>query len=66
MEKQEIGTLQTISEMFDIPLSTLRKWCSERKFPGIIKLGRGVRVDIPVFRRWIDGHRVDGGRGGRR
>ena len=55
----ETARLETISQIFDIPLSTLRKWASQRKFPGIIKLGRSVRVDVPVFRTWINDHRVD-------
>ena len=58
MEK-EIETLKGISERFDIPIWTLRKWASERKFPGIIKLGRSVKVDISLFRQWIFEHRVD-------
>jgi len=63
--KQELAKLETISEKFDIPLSTLRKWASERKFDGIVKLGRAVRVDVSIFREWIQSHRVDGGRGER-
>ena len=55
----EAARLETISKIFDIPLSTLRKWASERKFPGVIKLGRAVRVDVPTFREWIQSHRVD-------
>jgi len=58
---KEIAKLETVAEIFDIPLNTLRKWASERKFSGIIKLGRSVRVDIPTFRQWIQTHRVDGG-----
>jgi len=58
--QKEIANLKTVSEIFDIPLSTLRKWASERKFPGVVKLGRAVRVDIPTFRQWIQDHRIDG------
>ncbi len=64
---RETATLKTIAEMFDMKLSTLRKWASERKFPGILKIGRAVRVDIQEFRTWVQGHRVDvKGKGGRR
>lgn len=59
MIDKEITTLKGISERFDIPIWTLRKWASERKFPGIIKLGRSVKVDIPIFRQWVNSHRVD-------
>jgi len=57
---KEIAKLKTVAEIFDIPLNTLRKMASERSFPGIIKLGRAVRVDIPTFRQWIQARRVDG------
>lgn len=60
---KEFATLKGISERFDIPIHTIRKWASERKFPGIIKLGRSIKVDIPVFRAWINEHRVDNVRG---
>ncbi len=60
---KEIAKLETVAEIFDIPLNTLRKWTSERRYPGIIKLGRSVKVDISVFRQWIQEHRVDNVRG---
>ncbi len=65
MEK-ETGRLETLSELFDIPLGTLRKWASERRFPGIIKVGRAVRVDIEMFRKWLYSHKLDGKGGGKR
>lgn len=49
---QETAKLITISNMFDIPLWTLRKLASARKFPGIIKKGRSLYVDIQQFREW--------------
>jgi len=59
----EFSSLHNLSKTFDIPLNTLRKMASERSFPGIIKLGRSVKVDISVFRQWIQEHRVDNVRG---
>lgn len=56
---KEIASLKTVSERFDIPLWTLRKWASERRFPGILKIGHSVRVDVATFRAWINSHRVD-------
>lgn len=45
--------LKGISKMFGVPIWTLRKWASERKFPGIIKCSRRVYVDISKFRDWF-------------
>jgi len=59
----EVETLAQISRRFSIPLNTLRVWTSQRKFPGIIKFGRGVRVDVSVFRAWVQSKRVDAVRG---
>ena len=49
----EVTDLRGLSVKFGIPLWTLRKWASERKFPGIIKNGRRVYVDILKFRNWF-------------
>jgi len=61
----EVVTLRILSQMFSIPLWTLRKWSAERRLPGLIKLNRSVRVDVSVFREWIQSRRVDNGGGGR-
>lgn len=47
--KKETASLNTLSKMFDIPLWSLRKWASQRKFPGIIKRGKSVYVDVEKF-----------------
>jgi len=53
MAKQETVRLETLSEIFDIPLWTLRKWASQRKFPGIQKgRTRRVYVNLDIFRAW--------------
>ena len=46
--------LETLSEIYDIPLLTLRKWASERKFPGIIKRSgeRRIYVNLEKFDKW--------------
>lgn len=49
----ETTSLQGISERFSIPLWTLRKWAAQRKFPGLIKKGRRIYVDINKFRVWL-------------
>ena len=45
--------LEGISKMYGIPLWTLRKWASQRKFSGIIRKGRRIYVDIEKFREWF-------------
>ena len=46
--------LETLSEIYDIPLLTLRKWASKRKFPGIIKRRgeRRIYVSLEKFDKW--------------
>jgi hypothetical protein len=51
--QKETASLNTLSRIFDIPLWTLRKYASERRFPGIIKRGRNVYVDLKKFRAWL-------------
>ena len=54
--------LESLAEIYDVPIFTLRKWASERRFPGIIKR-RGERrlyVDLSKFDLWfkddLNGH----------
>ena len=49
----ETISLRGLSERFSIPLWTLRKWAAKRQFPGIIKKGRKIYVDIDKFRKWF-------------
>jgi hypothetical protein len=45
--------LDRLANQYDIPLWTLRKWASERSFPGIIKKGRSIYVDVSKFEQWF-------------
>lgn len=56
MERETVR-LETLSEVFDIPLWTLRKWASKWAFPGIRSTpGRRIYVDLAKFReRWMSG-----------
>jgi len=53
--------LETLSEMYDIPLWTLRKLASHREFPGILKpVGkRRIYVDIKKFDEWFKNDRQE-------
>jgi len=55
----ETISLRGLSERFSIPLWTIRKWTSQRKFPGIIKKGRKIYVDIAKFRSWFYQDEID-------
>jgi hypothetical protein len=57
-QKQKTAKLETISEIFDIPLWTLRGWSAKRRFPGIIKKGRSIYVEVAEFERWFLSHKV--------
>ena len=54
MKQQETVRLETLSQIFDIPLLTLRKWASNREFPGIIRIKgrRRIYVNLEKFREW--------------
>jgi len=52
-EQKKTMKLETLSQTYDIPLWTIRKWASERRFPGIIKKGRSVYVDKGKFHDWF-------------
>ena len=49
---KETVKLRTLSQMFDIPLSSLRIYASRGDIPGVIKRGRSVYVVLEVFRTW--------------
>ena len=51
-------TLETLSGMYNIKLWTLRKLASARAFPGIIKMGRRIYVNLAVFDKWFMSHEL--------
>jgi len=50
--------LHSLSKKYDIPLWTLRKWASERRFPGINKIGSSIYVNVTIFEKWFLGHEI--------
>ncbi|MGH7801508.1 MAG: helix-turn-helix domain-containing protein [Thermodesulfobacteriota bacterium] len=59
--EQEFVRLEAISQRYDITLSTLRRWCAERRFP-IYKVSNRVRVSVREFEEWWQKQHVQGGR----
>ena len=50
--KPRLVALKTISQQYSIPLSTLRRWASERKFP-LVKVSNRVKVCPIEFDNWV-------------
>jgi len=51
--------LKAISAQYDIPLSTLRRWASERRFP-LYKISNMVRVSPVEFQEWWEKGHIKG------
>ena len=51
-------TLKEISKIYSIPLSTLRRWGSERRYP-LFKVSNRILVSPQEFEEWLDKQRVD-------
>lgn len=56
-------TLKEISERYSIPLSTLRRWASERRFP-LYKISNRIRVSAKEFEDWFQEFRIESSGGG--
>ena len=50
--------LHSLAKKYDIPLWTLRKWASQRRFPGINKVGSSIYVNVSTFEDWFLGHEI--------
>ncbi len=55
---KEFVPLKVLSEVFSIPMWTLYSYVNKRRFPGIIKLGSRIYVDLKRFRSWFLQHEV--------
>ncbi len=45
-------TLEEVAKLYHLPLSTLRRWCAERRFP-IYKISNRIRVAKDEWDGWI-------------
>ena len=52
MQDQIFLSLSELSKRYGIPLSTLRRWAAERKFP-LYKISNRVRVSIVEWENWL-------------
>jgi len=51
-------TLEEVAKLYNLPLSTLRRWCAERRFP-IYKISNRIRVAKDEWEGWIQKCRID-------
>src|SRR3990170_1252024 len=52
-ELPRMVSLRKLSELYGIPLYTLRTWATYRYFP-CLKLGKKIYVKIGEFEEWLD------------
>lgn len=50
---RQMVTLKSLSDIFDMPLWTLRNWASKRLFP-LYKVNSRIYVDLTEFRTWLE------------
>jgi hypothetical protein len=53
MESKRFLSLYEISERYSLPISTVRRWSSERRFP-LYKISNRVRVSIDEWETWLE------------
>ncbi len=51
-------TLKKISKIYSIPLSTLRRWASERRF-SLYKVSNRILVSPEEFEEWLNQQKID-------
>lgn len=54
---QELISIQTLSQRYEIPEKTLRKWVYQKAIP-YHKLGKLVRFNVQEIRAWCEGKKV--------
>lgn len=52
MQDKVFLSLSELSQKYGIPLSTLRRWAAERRFP-IFKISNRIRVSISEWEDWL-------------
>lgn len=53
-----LKNLRDISDQYSIPLSTLRRWASERRFP-LYKVSNRIYVDCFEFQSWLETFKIN-------
>jgi hypothetical protein len=60
-QEQKFLSLEDISRIYRIPLSTLRRWASERRFP-LYKISSRIKVSVTDWESWIEGFYIGKGK----
>jgi excisionase family DNA binding protein len=58
MQDKKYFTLRELSERFSIPLSTLRRWASERRFP-LYRVSNRILVSASEWSTWLEEFHCD-------
>jgi excisionase family DNA binding protein len=61
---KEFMTLREVSQRFNIPLSTLRRWAWERRF-SLYKVSNKIRVSVSEWQVYWEKFHIKGGGGNR-
>jgi predicted DNA-binding transcriptional regulator AlpA len=61
MQDKVFLSLSELSQKYGIPLSTLRRWAAERRFP-IFKISNRIRVSITEWEDWLRQFHTKGGK----
>ncbi|GJM17630.1 MAG: hypothetical protein DHS20C13_29570 [Thermodesulfobacteriota bacterium] len=61
--RPKLINLRQLSIYSNIPLSTLRRWASERRFP-LYKISSRVMVQIDEFDNWLEEYKINPYEGG--
>ena len=52
-------TLEQLSKRYQLPLSTLRRWCSERRF-SVYRISNRIRVSVEEWEEWLRKFHIEG------
>lgn len=50
-------TLREVANRYGLPLTTLRRWASERRYP-IYKISNRIRVSETEFNNWLEKFKI--------
>ena len=57
-EEMRFLSLREVSKKYSMPLSTVRRWASERKFP-LYKISNRIKVSSKDFDTWISEFKIN-------
>ena len=55
---KKLVNLREVSEYYSMPLSTLRRWASERRFP-LYRVSNRIFVSPEQFESWLENSKIE-------